>query len=62
MVGLDLRVALVTLEHAPRNVPNVEKNKKVVKKKNGRDEETFSLPFAPFGLTRKQLEEADKRA
>ena len=39
------------------------KNKKRVKKKDGEGEkDSVSLPTTPFGLTKQQLEEADKRA
>ena len=42
---------------------NRGKNKKEVKKKNGGGKkDSVSLPTAPFGLTKQQLEEADKRA
>lgn len=38
------------------------KNKKEVKKNERGEKESFSLPTAPFGLTKQQLEEADRRA
>ena len=42
---------------------NRGKNKRGVKKKDGEGEkDSVSLPTTPFGLTKQQLEEADKRA